>query len=363
MEQNFTIIEPRVAILIPTRDRPEFIERTVHYYCDINSPHPIYIGDASSESLKHNISEWTKDSSLIVHYNNWPKLNASKTLTALAKAAKKDGEQFAAFHGDDDLFVPESLSKCANFLEQNSEYATAQGKAALVTLDRSGPYGHIERTGKYWEKKEIIGETPLERLDEMLDNYFVAQFSVHRLGEFLDACKTFEKIPCDRWGEIYQSLIFSMQGKSKHFNVFYLMRHVHPDRNMWGGKPRSTNILEWITTPTWYPSYQLVCEDLSIQLSDSGISLPEIQDRINEYLKKGLRIKLLSPRANFLYEIKNILKSHFPLLAFFKSWVGLQFKSTDDLSILINPKSKYYQEFSLISKGFAPNQNRAIPKD
>ena len=37
----------KVAILIPTMNRPDFIERTVAYYDSLNSPHPIYIGDAS----------------------------------------------------------------------------------------------------------------------------------------------------------------------------------------------------------------------------------------------------------------------------------------------------------------------------
>ena len=37
----------KVAILIPTMNRPDFIERTVGYYNSLNSPHPIYIGDAS----------------------------------------------------------------------------------------------------------------------------------------------------------------------------------------------------------------------------------------------------------------------------------------------------------------------------
>jgi hypothetical protein len=37
----------KVAILITTMNRLEFIERAVGYYNSLGSPHTIYIGDAS----------------------------------------------------------------------------------------------------------------------------------------------------------------------------------------------------------------------------------------------------------------------------------------------------------------------------
>ena len=40
----------KVAILIPTKNRIDFVIRMIKYYVSINSPHPIFIADASSDS-------------------------------------------------------------------------------------------------------------------------------------------------------------------------------------------------------------------------------------------------------------------------------------------------------------------------
>ena len=44
----------KVAILIPTLNRLAFIQRIVTYYDSLESPHPIYIGDASNTEISKN---------------------------------------------------------------------------------------------------------------------------------------------------------------------------------------------------------------------------------------------------------------------------------------------------------------------
>ena len=38
----------KVAILIPTMNRSDFLIRQLNYYANVKSQHPIYIGDASN---------------------------------------------------------------------------------------------------------------------------------------------------------------------------------------------------------------------------------------------------------------------------------------------------------------------------
>ena len=46
---------PKVSILVPTMNRPEFVLRLLEYYRSVNCIHPIYIGDASNEQNKHEV--------------------------------------------------------------------------------------------------------------------------------------------------------------------------------------------------------------------------------------------------------------------------------------------------------------------
>ena len=45
----------KVAILIPTKNRSDFLIRQLKYYASVDSVHPIYIGDSSDENDKEKI--------------------------------------------------------------------------------------------------------------------------------------------------------------------------------------------------------------------------------------------------------------------------------------------------------------------
>ena len=42
----------KVAIIIPTMNRADFLIRQLEYYKSVKSPHPIYIGDSSNKKEK-----------------------------------------------------------------------------------------------------------------------------------------------------------------------------------------------------------------------------------------------------------------------------------------------------------------------
>ena len=133
----------KVAILIPTLNRPSFIQRTVMYYDSLKSPHPIYIGDASNTEISENtLSFLKKIKNVEVKYYHWEGLTGEKTTNKLAQEASTECE-YCVFQGDDDYFIPTSLTKCATFLSKNPDYRTAQGRAALVVMNGPEPLGNI----------------------------------------------------------------------------------------------------------------------------------------------------------------------------------------------------------------------------
>ena len=122
----------KVAILIPTTNRPEFVERTVLYYDSLKSKHPIYIGDASDAEISRSTLSFLKGfNNVCVKYFHWEGLSSAETLLKLSEEASSESD-YCAFQGDDDYFIQSSLTKCAEFLSKNPDYRTAQGRAVLV---------------------------------------------------------------------------------------------------------------------------------------------------------------------------------------------------------------------------------------
>ena len=129
----------KVAILIATLNRLDFLIRTINYYSSLNSPHPIFIGDASIKSSEKVVLEAAKGK-VELYYFHWVNLKDRETVKKLAeKALESNISEYCVDQGDDDFYYLNSLSLCAEFLSKNSSYATAQGRAIRFELKQSGP--------------------------------------------------------------------------------------------------------------------------------------------------------------------------------------------------------------------------------
>ena len=148
----------QVAILVPTKNRPDFIHRMLSYYNLIESPHPILIGDASDETTSKKITNIIDGfKNLEVKYFHWKNVGCNQTIYRLTEKALPN-YHYCVPVGDDDFLIPSSLSKCASFLADNPDYRTAQGRAAYLRLDRAGAFGRIQYAGQQWGSREYTQE-------------------------------------------------------------------------------------------------------------------------------------------------------------------------------------------------------------
>ena len=246
-------------------NRVDFLIRTVQYYASINSPHPIYIGDASDLSSEDMVIK-SADNKIKVHYFHWKGMGDRKTMVELAKKASMK-YKYCAFSGDDDYLISSSLFKCSQFLAENISYATAQGNGILFTLDKQGPYGNIASIEAYGNKNCIKKDTVIDRLEEIVSNYWVTNFSVHRINNYIeDMSNGLDDIADRNFGEYANVLSAAIRGKSKYIDCFYLVRNCHD-----GIDHEST--CDWLTSSEWQPSYNAIINLLKSNISQSDKNL------------------------------------------------------------------------------------------
>lgn len=132
----------KVAIITPTMNRPDFMLRQFAFCRLMKSPHPIYIADSSNpenaEKIKKDIEKF-KD--LDITYQWYPP--GKDPLYSLLGLVK---EKYCILINDDDFALPDALSESADFLENNSDYATCAGKQINYYFrgeDSTKPYGII----------------------------------------------------------------------------------------------------------------------------------------------------------------------------------------------------------------------------
>tara|TARA_B100000959_G_scaffold287417_1_gene371990 strand:- start:3810 stop:4877 length:1068 start_codon:yes stop_codon:yes gene_type:complete len=341
----------KVAIFIPTKNRIDFVIRAIKYYVSINSPHPIFIGDASSKSSEELVLKVAQDK-IEVYYFHWENLGDRKTMLKLAEKANATSiSNYCTFHGDDDFLIPESLSKCAEFLSENPSYATSQGRAFSFELIEDGPYGELKDIGIYWNENELKGETALERLKEISVNYWVPIFSVHRIEEFIDDMSNGIDSVIDRnFGEFVNSLTMAMRGKSKFIDCLYLARHTHSGID-------HPAIFEWVIGENWYLSYTELIKSLSIVLSNNdGLSLIESNSKVELAIERLIQLdkKYHTSTRKFINKkySEYISKRGFiyVLSKFYRRIKYIPILPCKDFSQrgLRSPKSKYHKDVSPI---------------
>lgn len=251
-----------VGIVIPTLNRPDFVIRQLEYYAKIKSSHPVYIGDASNKENSIKLQEAIKKSSkhLTIHYYTQPE-NCTVPEAHLSLYSRVE-EKYCIFSGDDDYQIPNSLTKCAEFLENNPEYSSASGHAITFRLVNNGVYGELRRLADY-PRQQIESSTATQRLIDFMTKYNVTVFSVQRTKQMIKCwsqANTMAEIGFAN--EILPCAMSSVLGKSKIIDCLSLVRQLDNQKLV------PINTLEWITKKDWNPSYETFCEILAKEISE-----------------------------------------------------------------------------------------------
>jgi glycosyltransferase domain-containing protein len=212
------------SLVIPTYNRPQFLERLLHYYVDQNFSHPIVVADSSSGSaLEANQKLITSfQGSLSITYRVFspdtaPYLKLAATIRSLE-------DKYVAICADDDFIVPDALDRCVDFLEENADWAIAHGRTTAVRVLDTGEGNEI--VGAYtYPQRTIDSADPVERLEDHLRCYTATYYSVHRRTQLAKNLQLANDQTIDyRFGELLPSCLSIIQGKSKCLDVLYMVR-------------------------------------------------------------------------------------------------------------------------------------------
>ena len=340
----------KVAIIIPTMNRPDFILRQLRFYDLVNSPHPVYLSDSSSEENAEKLKQGLKEIKKFTVVYQWapPGKDHLHALLPLVE------ESYCLQMGDDDLMIPKTISACADFLEEHLDYATCAGKQVDVrfrTEDYNKPYGLVDRQtrplGRSIEHKDMLARLR----DFWSDPPFIC-FAVRRIEiekKIRNATKHFSLM--ERFLEVLLWSILAMAGKAKTIDELGYIMQISNNRCF------STELaVDFMLGPATKEKWDICQNGLSELLREGGISLEESQN-----VAKWIFILYLA--RNFTYEtswrsygyakpesikpetskkIRNFA-AHLPLL----KKMYYQFKPPQDVT---RPESKYFNDFKMVKE-------------
>lgn len=334
-----------VSILVPTKNRSDFVIRLLQYYNDVDYRGHIFIGDSSEtfhvERTKAAIKNLRGNFEIV--YREYPELNNAESIHELLTLIST---KYSVILPDDDFLVPSSVGKCIEFLEGNSDYIAAHGVGILFQLKKGNDiYGPIASSG-YYLQRPIEKESASQRLIDHLTHYSVTLFSVHRTAQMRlmykqvsalsDKTFALELLPC------CLSVIF---GKTKQLDCLSLVRQVHAQRYL------LPDVYDWITNENWSLAFRYFESCLVTAISHQDkIGLDDIRQVVKQafwsYLAQSMfrswQQKYALSHVNILHNAaKNI-----PRLDSFWQKIRATLRVSEmSLASLLNPSSPYYADF------------------
>lgn len=372
-----------ITLLIPTKNRSQFVERLLLFYKDMNFQGVLAIGDSSQnehlEKTRYLVSQLKSDLNII--FEECPGLNQ---LQATAKLFNKVQTDFVAELQDDNFLVPQAIRDCIEFLENNLDYSAARGLGLSIKTKDSEVYGQIKKCVR---KKQPVAEedTSAERYLKLMGDYSDVHFSVFRSNIYSMLAEKYHNPDVIFFHTLSSSIAF-ICGKVKELNRLYLVRQIQD--NPLVGEAHYDTMLKWLSNENWN-MYLKQYRDLIIHLlmNNDNLNFNEAQKVFENGFITYLSIRFSQfvqskdkEYAKFLMEyyyqltfykldginndmiVKGFRYLYFRIRVLFEKFkyrlVGGEILTNDILSkhtrillpSLLNKRSKYHEDFMPIYK-------------
>ncbi|MQF95837.1 MAG: TIGR00180 family glycosyltransferase [SAR202 cluster bacterium] len=349
-----------VSLLVPTKDRSDFVVRLLDYYADTGFQGQVILGDSSSG--KH--LQITADaidqlsSRLNVEHREYPELNVAQTTNALLTYVETE---YCTLLPDDDFLCKPGVDQCVQFLDSNPDYVSAHGLGVMFALKSGTATGEV--TGFYYYRQGTLeGQTGAQRLEEMFNSYFVTNFSIQRTNSvramFQDAPGVTE------WSfgaELLPVGLSAVYGKAKELDCLFLVRQHHEQRYA------LPDTIDWVTDPDWSTSYHgFLTRLVEALVEQDGITredaIPVVKNAFRAYMKTRIAKENWNSKR-FSGRVKNTART-VPGVRTFRNLARTflpKRQNSISLKELLKPSSKYHQDFLPVYKAITKQTLASVP--
>ena len=170
------------TIIIRTRNRPSWIEKTLNFYKHFAYEGTIYFVDDSDSP------QFEQNQKLIARFDRHLRIKHEQGAGAMlpsridrvregtGPALKKVDTDFFSFSSDDDFLFPDFISEAIGRLNRNKEYSAVHGPEIKIHYDKKGNI--IEWIPKPWTAH--LHDDPIDRLLDFVHTISLAYYGVCR---------------------------------------------------------------------------------------------------------------------------------------------------------------------------------------
>ena len=338
------MFENKLTLICPSYNRQKFLKRSINYWS--KTKYRIIIADGSENGI---------DNTYLNHDNISYHHIKEGLVERILFLLNNIDTPYACLLGDDEFYIPSSLKKCIEFLENNKDYSSAIGRA--IGFKKKFENVSFKEQYPLFYGRHLSDDSPIERLNYHFKNYQPSHcYAVTRSEIFKYAYKEAISTQFDLyaiWEIIFEFIVLSM-GKSIVLPNLHWLRcyEANPIRNT-GDLGMDTNDYDkkfevWWVKNKFKIQRDIFCQKLS-KLSKNKVSKRDVKLIFNNFdSNQNLFIKFRNIYCpSFIRKILEIFpkaKSKIKLFLEFsnKNQIFKKLKSegvsidSDDLKLCIN---------------------------
>ncbi len=226
----------KVSIVIPTRNRPEYVERIIDYYQKYGKNFNLIVADSSTDQNKKKnektISSYSQENIVHLKYDFSEDEHLNRVFEKTADGVRHATTPYCVQCADDDFATPSGINHAVKFLEKNPEYVVAVGKSMGFKLI----YDTNNNQQFYWRTRPLLKSIdfpdPESRWLYYLYNYAYypsPDTGVVRTDILKMMYEEAAKYTSDNsFGEILSITLPLIHGKMKTMDVLHVAREHRP---------------------------------------------------------------------------------------------------------------------------------------
>lgn len=208
-----------LTLVIPTHERPAYLNRLMEYYAD--ALFTLIIVDSSKVKFPFRINNPK------VRYIHCPNLDWPAKLLLAANAVDTP---YVTMCADDDFVIKNALPVCVEFLEEHPSYQQVLG--FMLGFKNYGDHVNFELIYKHAYGFDIKSDSPVQRLESFYKNYVQTFYVVKRKEGYREALLTIQNWKIN--GKMVDQIISAyslIKGKMKVLPVFFGVREYIANSN------------------------------------------------------------------------------------------------------------------------------------
>ncbi|HUT23517.1 MAG TPA: TIGR00180 family glycosyltransferase [Sumerlaeia bacterium] len=220
-----------LTLVIPTRNRPQWLRRLLLYYRREKLSVPILVADSSRDEEARANRDAVRQASETLRIGYQANDAEIPFCEKAVRAVESADSEFLVFCADDDFLIPSGMTACAEFLKNHPDYSLAHGRSVTLKIspdatERPVPWDKVRCT--VYRQRAVEAEGAAQRLRDHLDNYASTFYSVHRGDQLARNLRATADHTSDvRFGELLPSALSVVQGKVKQLDALYMVRQAH----------------------------------------------------------------------------------------------------------------------------------------